>query len=674
MNLVNWLSNAAWQSWTYVWSGRTFAIVLGIGFAVLAITLLVLSRTRWGQTKPITKCIVLSVLAHVWLIMYASGNRIVLPQGSPRGHEHAVNVSLDQFNDDLLLETNSTTVATESLALKPWEDLVPTSELPTPELPPLENVPEQSNSAPDPELPKLLVAEPANNPSLQSSLRSQPIPIPPLLEPKSSPAPPAAGPTSPDNANVSTPPSKVAPPPIAPSTGQPQEEPSGVQLPVLPPTISRELAAEPANAFLPSNPVQADKTKNDRPTAPFRPATSGPSESVLPIQSRLPNSQDQVPDEYRLRQAPNRLQLAMPYGADADSEAAVESGLAFLASAQSPDGSWNAKQFGAGTETRALGENRFGTGDRADTGVSGLALLAFLAGGHTHKEGKHQLVVRRGLEFLIRAQSPSGDLSGPKQYGHDPSVTNAKMYCHGIATLAIAEAYAMTHDPGLQQVLVDATKFTLNAQDKRSGGWRYKPGDAGDLSQFGWQAMAMRSAELSGIQLPTEYNLPESKRRMRYFIDSCNAGKFGGLARYRPQEGLATSTMTAEGLACRYLMNWPLSMPAQREAEMMIMSNLPGVGQDNVYYWYYATLALFQLQNDNWRQWNQALKAHLLKTQIPSNQPLAGSWTPDALWGGYGGRIYSSAMSCLCLEVYYRYLPMYQRANLAQSNPLPTSR
>ncbi len=669
MNLVNWLSNAAWQSWAYVWSGRTFAIVLGIGFAVLAIALLVLSRTRWGQTKPITKCVVLSVLAHVWLIMYASGNRVVLPQGSPHGREHAVHVSLDHSYDDRSLETNSTTAPSELPALKPWEDLVPASELPTPELPPLENVPESSSSAPEPEL-----KSPADDRKFQSLKNSQIIQTLPLLEPKSNPAQPTAVSKSPENANISSLSSRVDPPPIASSTKQPQVEPSGVQLPTLPPTMSRELASEPADLVPLANPVVADKSKIDRPIAPFRPATSGSSESVMPIQSRLPSEHDEVPNEYRLRQSPNRLQLAMPYGADADSEAAVESGLAFLATAQSPDGSWNAKQFGAGTETRALGENRFGTGDRADTGVSGLALLAFLAGGHTHKEGKHQLVVRRGLEFLIRAQSPSGDLSGPKQDGHDPSVTNAKMYCHGIATLAIAEAYAMTHDPGLQQILVEATKFTLNAQDRRSGGWRYKPGDAGDLSQFGWQAMAMRSAELSGIQLPTEYNFPEAKRGMRYFIDSCSAGKFGGLARYRPQDGLATSTMTAEGLACRYLMNWPFSLPAQREAESMIMSNLPGVGQDNVYYWYYATLALFQLQNDNWSQWNRALKAHLLKTQIPAYQPQAGSWKPDALWGGYGGRIYSSAMSCLCLEVYYRYLPMYQRANLAQSNPTATSR
>jgi len=38
---------------------------------------------------------------------------------------------------------------------------------------------------------------------------------------------------------------------------------------------------------------------------------------------------------------------------------------------------------------------------------------------------------------------------------------------------------------------------------------------------------------------------------------------------------------------------------------------------------------------------------------------LVGSWDPDNLWGNYGGRVYSTAMATLCLEVYYRYLPLY---------------
>jgi len=376
----------------------------------------------------------------------------------------------------------------------------------------------------------------------------------------------------------------------------------------------------------------------------------------------MPTPTEKVPEEYQLRQAPNRLQLAMPYGADADSEASVEAGLLWLVKAQSPDGAWNAKRFGGGTETQALGEHRHGTGDRADTGVSGLALLAFLAAGHTHFEGDHRQTVERGLSFLIQSQMPSGDLSGPKQIGQEPSVMYARMYCHGIATLALAEAYAMTHDEQLQPALIRAAQFTINAQDVRGGGWRYRAGEPGDLSQFGWQAMALRSIERSGIAVPIEV-----KRRMQRFLDSCAAGTLGGLARYQPGSGPATETMTAEALACRLIIGYPLSSQAQREAKSMIMSQLPGAKQDNVYYWYYATLAMFQLQDADWMRWNQALKQRLLTTQLPAYDEQAGSWNPDPLWGGYGGRVYSTAMSCLCLEVYYRYLPMYQQSNVANA-------
>jgi hypothetical protein len=153
---------------------------------------------------------------------------------------------------------------------------------------------------------------------------------------------------------------------------------------------------------------------------------------------------------------------------------------------------------------------------------------------------------------------------------------------------------------------------------------------------------------------------------MRRFLDSCAAGK-GGLARYRPGEGAPSETMTAEALACRVLLEHPISLDAQQEALQMIMQHLPGTDTDNVYFWYYATLALFQLQDQNWQQWNQALKSRLLETQVPAYQSQAGSWNPDTLWGGYGGRVYSTAVSCLCLEVYYRYLPLYQRSQLAKT-------
>jgi hypothetical protein len=591
MWVISSVFDSLYRAWAYVTHGRTLAVVLGVGFALLAITLLIASRTRRGHAKPLTKCVVLSIMAHVWLLMYAYGTRVILPQGDPRGSEHGMAISMDysiaDAIDESLAEDPEPSESNASEPLQAWENPVPLDQLAKPELP-------QTN--------------------INEMLRA--VSAPPLLE-------------------------ELKPMPSLP------EEFAGHEDQVKLPTVPEQLIAPKLPA------LAAEQSFSQLQTV---------ASSFSPAPPQMPTPPEKVPEEYQLRQARNRLQLAMPYGADADSEASVEAGLQWLAKAQSSDGSWNAKRFGGGTETQALGEHRHGTGDRADTGVSGLALLAFLSAGHTHFEGDYRQTAERALRFLVQSQMPSGDLSGPKQIGQEPSVKNARMYCHGIATLALAEAYAMTHDENLQPALIKAAQFTINAQDVRGGGWRYRAGDAGDLSQFGWQAMALRSIERSGIAVPIEV-----KRRMQRFLDSCAAGPLGGLARYQPGQGPATETMTAEALACRLIIGYPLSAQAQREAKTMIMSQLPGAKQDNVYYWYYATLALFQLQDVDWMRWNQALKQRLLTTQLPAYDEQAGSWNPDPLWGGYGGRVYSTAMSCLCLEVYYRYLPMYQQSNVAST-------
>ncbi len=395
---------------------------------------------------------------------------------------------------------------------------------------------------------------------------------------------------------------------------------------------------------------------------PFAGAHSVPMHPVVD-----PQRLQRIPPQMRLRQSPQRWQVAQTYGADEDTEASVAAALRWLAQSQSDDGSWVAAEHEAGTETYAFGEYRHGTGRFADTGVTGLALLALLGAGHTHEHGEYRQTVRAGLEYLLAVQMPSGDLSGPKQIGTAPVVLNARMYCHGIATLALSEALALTEDPALRESVRRAVQYTVNAQDPRGGGWRYLPGDAGDLSQFGWQAMALRSAQRAGIRIP-----PVSETRMQQFLQACSTGRHGGLARYRPGEGRPSPTMTAEALACRLLLGFPLSPAARSEATTMILQHRPGSEEDNLYFWYYATLALFQLQDVHWRAWNQSLKQRLLASQR-SDGPLAGSWNPDGLWGGYGGRVYATALGCMCLEVYYRYLPMYAAQETAQQ-PTDSSR
>ncbi|MFO0943077.1 MAG: hypothetical protein U0930_20270 [Pirellulales bacterium] len=587
-SVTQWLS----QVWAFLTTGRVMATIAGGGFALLAIALLIASRTRWGQSKLVTKCVVLSILAHIWLLMYAMGVRTMLPQGDPRGSYQSVAITFEEAPpEQQATEQPQPTEPADQLAEATWQQPVALEQLPKP-----------------PELGPRELLQWEKPPELLAEVT--PTPLPPLPE------------NLMKQLNQEEPLVAQPEPPAAPQSAS--ESVERMTKSVLPPAM-------------PDTPIPNPQKPN--------PATPDP----------------QMPSEYQLRQAQNRLELARPYGADADSEAAVEAALDWLAKAQSDDGSWNAARFGGGTETNALGENRHNTGNRADTGVSGLALLAFLSAGHTHLDGKHRETVAKGLSYLLQAQMPSGDLSGPKQIGNEQSVVNARMYCHSIAFLALAEAHAMTHDQIIREGLIKAAQFTLAAQDVRGGGWRYRPGDPGDLSLFGWKAMALKSVSRSGIEVPLVVT-----RRMHNFLDSCAVGK-GGLARYRPSEGRPSETMTAEALACRMLLDYPLSREARREATEMIMRNLPGTQPDNVYYWYYATLALFQFQDENWRVWNQAMKNRLLQTQEPGYSNDAGSWKPDGIWGGYGGRVYSTAMSCLCLEVYYRYLPLYQRS--AVSNP-----
>jgi hypothetical protein len=358
-----------------------------------------------------------------------------------------------------------------------------------------------------------------------------------------------------------------------------------------------------------------------------------------------PTAASALPLLYRGRTSENRQTLREQFGGSAQGESSVQAALSWLAANQESDGRWEARRFGAGQETHTLGQDRGGAGDDADAGISALAILAFLGAGQTHLQGEHRSTIQRGLEYLLRTQAPDGHLAGPARLF-------ARMYCHGLGTLALSEAYALTGDQRLQPYVARAIAYTLRAQDPSGGGWRYQPGDTGDMSQFGWQLMALKSAQLAGLPVPAQ-----TRAGMIRFLNSCAAGPARGLASYRPQ-GAPTRTMTAEALTCRLFLELQRDEAATEEAVAWLLQETPQTGEMNLYYWYYATLALFQLQGPAWETWNAALQQRLLALQEKRGE-LAGSWPPDRVWGGYGGRVYSTALAALCLEVYYRYLPLY---------------
>ncbi len=455
----------------------------------------------------------------------------------------------------------------------------------------------------------------------------------------------------------------VAPKPISPPPKAAVEQPSDLAAPTLIVAGSGEKVADIAK-------------QPEAATTPPVPGADTPQVSTSPAPGDLAAAATNQPgtivagDTYSLRCASDRLSLIEGQGGNAKTEAAVVAALNWLVAAQSQDGRWSANQFGAGQEQIVLGQDRGGAGRNADTGISALALLAFLGAGHSHVQGEYRDTVRRGIDFLLRSQAADGSLFGN-------STLYAQMYCHSMATFALAEAQAMSGDPRLEPAVTKAVNYSLAAQNAGTGGWRYRPGDTGDTSQMGWQIMALASAKRAGVHVPDQTWI-----RIDRFLRSVRRGNFGGLASYRPDSPFSTS-MTAEALYCHLVLEemngLRFTEPAANEATNQILAVLPTAERVNLYYWYYATLALHHRQRvDNpaataWRAWNDALTTTLLNTQVTSGDQ-AGSWSTNCLWGGYGGRVYTTALAALCLEVYYRYAPAPDESQRWANRPEQTSR
>ncbi|MBC8356612.1 MAG: hypothetical protein H8E66_31940 [Planctomycetes bacterium] len=662
---------------------QTLAITLWIGLAILTVSLLILMRTRWGQAQPLSKCVVLSVFAHILFIAYAYGTRLIFDAPAPE-QDQVIRLAF------VAHDANSAPTPRKKHA---WNEY-PTEFAITPD----KASPGQQDAEIEVEMPPIQI----DPPDFAVAVRDAPESI--SATESASPTPPtpeaeSLSPSEPTEIEVALSEPPREPEPLAePPVPEPLER---VAVEPLPQSATNSIATNEAPSTLPDSSTLQRLTDIDfsKDIAEARQATTDmtaeadnrdvgsgrdgdqgananrPSTEQLGADSSRPATRDgdpstarrlgdgePLPNVYQLRMSRHRMALIEQQGGSEQTEQSVESALKWLAAHQSADGRWDVDQFEGGRETKVLGHDRKGAGLEADTGITGLALLAFLSAGHTHFEGEYRRTVQHGLEFVLGKQATDGNLAGSAKLF-------ARMYCHGMATLAISEAYAMTGDHRMRVFVERAVQYTIDSQDRTTGGWRYQAADRGDMSQFGWQVMALKSAELAGITV-----LGETRAGMIRFLRSVSKGEHRGLASYRPSER-ASETMTAEALACRFFLGIQQDERAVHEATDYLSGQLPSGGKANLYYWYYGTLGLFQAQTQPatvrlgsnqsvWAQWNQALQQQLLARQERAGDD-AGSFSPDTVWGSYGGRVYATAMATLCLEVYYRYLPVYERGPAA---------
>jgi hypothetical protein len=122
--------------------------------------------------------------------------------------------------------------------------------------------------------------------------------------------------------------------------------------------------------------------------------------------------------------------------------------------------------------------------------------------------------------------------------------------------------------------------------------------------------------------------------------------------------------MTAEAWVCRQFLGAGGPGRSSDEAAAYLLTHLPSKDTYNLYYWYYGTLAMHQHGGRDWEEWNRTVRDAVVQLQSRSGHA-DGSWDPQLSQGRYdskGGRIYSTALATLTLEVYYRYLRFHERS------------
>ena len=340
---------------------------------------------------------------------------------------------------------------------------------------------------------------------------------------------------------------------------------------------------------------------------------------------------------------PNGTKGVTGIGPTRVSEKSVAAALRWIARHQNADGSWSISHNQKNCQGGACNG---GGSSKADVGATALALLPYLAAGQTHQlKGPYQETIFRGLQYLIRVQKPNGALA--PNSGHE-------MYEHGLATIALCEAYGMTSDNRIGYPAQSAINYLQDAQNPQ-GGCRYKARSPDtDTSVVGWQVMALKSGQMAGLQVKPQV-LELAKADLKRASSGYKGGKFGYMAG-RP----ATPAMTGAGLLCMQYLGTQRDDPMLGEGIEYLMQNQPEAKKHNVYYWYYATQVLHNVPGPEWEIWNRKMRRTLIESQEKEGC-LNGSWSPQGdPWGDSGGRLMTTAMSCLTLEVYYRYLPLYQ--------------
>jgi hypothetical protein len=336
----------------------------------------------------------------------------------------------------------------------------------------------------------------------------------------------------------------------------------------------------------------------------------------------------------------------------AESEAAVERGLRWLAANQGPEGNW--------------GSN--------DLGLVAVGGLAFLSAGHMPGIGEHGAACERALNYVVTHAKPSGLLN--------IAAAQRDMYNHGLATFVLGQAYGMTADARIGKALDRALELIARTQGP-VGGWAYqaKPAD-GDLSLSVMQAKALRSAVDSGFEIPPSVIEKAIVNVRGHYtpkggnpkMPEAELKKLPGQFTYAKGGGNPTVAMAAAGVVCLQEFgqydDWRIAKSMERvSAEIAKIKQAKardGKMPFDAYTLNYVGQSLYQVGGPGWKQHYPALRDALVGSQVidPKNPANDGKWAAGNHVNGKPGDLYGTAVAVFVLSIPNRYLPILQEGKI----------
>ncbi len=308
---------------------------------------------------------------------------------------------------------------------------------------------------------------------------------------------------------------------------------------------------------------------------------------------------------------------------DAGTERVIERALKYLATHQSPNGSW-------------LGRNE--KERHYPIAITAYALMAFQSAGHLPGEGEYGRQVSLGVQYLLNSVSPEG-LIGDKDSGQ-------YMYFHGIATIALAELYGQTSSRAIRPKLARLIKIIVSSQNK-DGGWRYRPVSSdSDISVTVLQVVALRAAKNSGLNVP-QGTIDDAVR----YVRSCFSEGSGGFS-YQPRgkPGFARTAAAIYSLQVCGRYDDPLVLRGSK----YLFENFGDAQRWFTYGNFYAAPAQYMIGGETWKKWYEKVRALLLERVHNDGEV--------SLWfGNTVGPTYETSVNVMILAMPYQYIPLYQR-------------